>query len=193
MCPLHTRQSHSGTLEERGLQKRGDVKLPVRVSVLKATTCNKSPISRHFLKQSKVASKEEVMSETVRVKSMSPSLRSFPPKAFWPSGNRGPLHLGKQILPYLLTLTPLGLAAKLELFSCFSGIKITGVSKTSLLIFIDFARFLALTAKFWQVNDHRKRQELTMNQPKTTLFRSRTLKGRVFLSPELFCFQLMCS
>ena len=32
-----------------------------------------------------------------------------------------------------------------------SGIKMTGVSKTSLLIFIVFAQFIALTAKFWQV------------------------------------------
>ena len=65
-----------------------------------------------------------------------------------------------------------------------SGIKMTGVSKTSLLIFAVFARFLALTAEFWQVNDHRKGQEQTMNQSKTTLFRSRNLKGLVFLSPE---------
>ena len=35
----------------------------------------------------------------------------------------------------------------------FSGIKMTGVSRMSLLIFVVFARFLALTAKFWQVND----------------------------------------
>ena len=71
-------------------------------------------------------------------------------------------------------------------FPCprFSGIKMTGVSKTSLLIFVVFARFLALTAKFWQVNDHRKRQELTINQYKATIFRSKNLKGLVFLSPE---------
>ena len=31
------------------------------------------------------------------------------------------------------------------------GIKMTGVSKTSLLIFVVFARFIVLTAKFWQV------------------------------------------
>ena len=42
-----------------------------------------------------------------------------------------------------------------------------------LLNFVVFARFLALTAKVWQVNDHQKRQELTMNESKTTLFRSR--------------------
>ena len=60
----------------------------------------------------------------------------------------------------------------------------TGVSKTSLLIFRVFSRFLALTAKFWQANDHRKIQELAMNQAKTKLFRSRNLKGLVFLSPE---------
>ena len=56
----------------------------------------------------------------------------------------------------------------------------TGASKTSLLIFVVFAWFLALAAKFWQANDHRKMQELTMNQSKTTLFRSRNLKGLVF-------------
>ena len=54
----------------------------------------------------------------------------------------------------------------------------------SLFIFVVFARFIALTAKFWQVDDHRRRQELTMNQSKTTLFRSRNLKGLVFLSHE---------
>ena len=32
----------------------------------------------------------------------------------------------------------------------------TGVSKTSLLNFVVFARFLALIAKVWQANDHRK-------------------------------------
>ena len=63
----------------------------------------------------------------------------------------------------------------------------TGVSKTPLLIFVVFAQFLALTAKFWQVNDHQQRQELTMNQSKTTLLRSRSLKGLVFLSPKLRC------
>ena len=55
--------------------------------------------------------------------------------------------------------------------------------RTSLLIFVVFARFIVLTAKFWQVYDH-QRQELTMNQSKTTLFRSRNLKGLVFLSPN---------
>ena len=44
-----------------------------------------------------------------------------------------------------------------------SGINTTGVSKTSLLIFVVLAWFLVLTAKFWQVNDHRNMQELTMN------------------------------
>ena len=39
-------------------------------------------------------------------------------------------------------------------------------------------------AKFWQVNNHRRRHELTMNQSKTTPFRSRNLKGLVFLSPD---------
>ena len=34
--------------------------------------------------------------------------------------------------------------------------------KTSLSNLVVFARFLALTAKVWQVNAHRKRQELTM-------------------------------
>ena len=65
-----------------------------------------------------------------------------------------------------------------------SGIKMPGVSKTSLLFFIVFARFPALTAKVWQVNDHRRGQELTMNLSKTTVFRSRALTGPVFLSPE---------
>ena len=49
-----------------------------------------------------------------------------------------------------------------------SGIKMTGASKTSLLNFVVFARFLALTAKVWQVSNHRNSQELTMNQSKTT-------------------------
>ena len=62
----------------------------------------------------------------------------------------------------------------------------TGVSKTSLLIFVVSTRFFALTAKIWQVNDHQDRQELTMNHSKTTLSRSRNLKGLVFLSPELW-------
>ena len=62
----------------------------------------------------------------------------------------------------------------------------TGVSKTSLLIFVVSARFLALTAKIWQVNDHRQRQELIMNQSKTTLSRSRNLKGLVLLSSDMF-------
>ena len=53
-----------------------------------------------------------------------------------------------------------------------------------LLIFVVIAKFLALTAKVWQVNDHRKRQELTMNQSKTALFRRRNLKGLVFLNPD---------
>ena len=35
--------------------------------------------------------------------------------------------------------------------------------------------------------DHRKRKELTMNQFKTALLRSRNLKGLVFLSPDLNC------
>ena len=65
-----------------------------------------------------------------------------------------------------------------------SGIRMTGVSKTSLFIFVVFARFLAFTAKVWQVNDHRKRKEMTMNQSKTSLFRSGNLKGLVFLSPD---------
>ena len=42
-------------------------------------------------------------------------------------------------------------------------IKMTGVSETSLLNFVVFARFLALIAKVWQVSDRRKRQELTMS------------------------------
>ena len=78
----------------------------------------------------------------------------------------------------------------------FSGIKMTGVSTMSLLIFVVFARFLTLTATFWQVNNHQKRQELTMNQSKTTLFRSRNLKGLVFLSPDFLCpkhINLFCS
>ena len=66
-----------------------------------------------------------------------------------------------------------------------SGINTTGVSKTSLFIFVVSARFLAFTAKFWQVNDHQNRQELPMNQSKTTLSKSRNLKGLVFLSPDL--------
>ena len=45
-------------------------------------------------------------------------------------------------------------------------------SKASLLIFVVFTRFLALTATFWQVNDRRERQELAINQSKTTLFRN---------------------
>ena len=86
---------------------------------------------------------------------------------------------------YLLTIDKLAFYLQLELFHLhFSGIKMTRVSKMSLLIFVVFARFLPLTARFWQVNDHRKMQELTMNQSKTTLFRSRNLKGLVFLSPE---------
>ena len=60
-----------------------------------------------------------------------------------------------------------------------------GVSETSLLIFEIFARFLALTANFWQVNDHQRRQALTMNQSKPTRFRSRNLKGLVFLSADI--------
>ena len=68
-----------------------------------------------------------------------------------------------------------------------SVIKMTGVSKTSLLMFVVFARFLISTAKFWQVNDHRKMQELTMSQSKTTLSRSRNLKGPVLLSPDSPC------
>ena len=60
----------------------------------------------------------------------------------------------------------------------------TGVSKTPLLIFVVFARFLALTAKFWQVNDHQQMQELAMNQSKVRLFRSKKLEGLVFLSPD---------
>ena len=60
----------------------------------------------------------------------------------------------------------------------------TGVSKTSLFIFCSFRTvLLALTARFWQVNDHRKMQELTKNQSKTT--RSRNLKGQIFSSPDL--------
>ena len=55
---------------------------------------------------------------------------------------------------------------------------------TSLLNFVVFARFLALTAKVWEGKDHWKTQELTMNQSKTTLFRGRNPKGLVFLSPE---------
>ena len=57
-----------------------------------------------------------------------------------------------------------------------SGIKVTRVSKTSLLIFV------ALTAKFWQLNNHRTRQELTMNQSKNYTFQN--LKGLVFSSPD---------
>ena len=64
-----------------------------------------------------------------------------------------------------------------------SGIEMTGVSKTSLLIFVDF-RFLALTAKIWKVNDHRGIQELTMNQSKATPCGSGNPKGLVFLSPD---------
>ena len=60
----------------------------------------------------------------------------------------------------------------------------TGISKTPLLIFVVFAQFLALTAKFWQGERPPKRKELTINQSKTTLLRSRKLKGLVFLSPE---------
>ena len=60
----------------------------------------------------------------------------------------------------------------------------TGVSKTSLVVFVVLARFLVFTAKFWQVNDHRNRKELIMNQSKTTLLRSRNLKGLVFISPD---------
>ena len=52
-----------------------------------------------------------------------------------------------------------------------SGIKMSAVSKMSLLIFVVFAWFFALTAKLWQVNDHRKSPELTMNQSKTARFR----------------------
>ena len=63
--------------------------------------------------------------------------------------------------------------------------KMTGVSKMSLLIFVAFARFLALTVKFWHVIDHRKRKGLTMNESKTAHLRSRNLKGLVFLS---WCF-----
>ena len=73
----------------------------------------------------------------------------------------------------------------------FSGIKMTGVSKMSLLNFVVFARFLALIGTIWQANKHRTRQysqELTMNQSKTTVFRSRNLQGLVFLSPEFFLF-----
>ena len=47
-----------------------------------------------------------------------------------------------------------------------SGIKMIRVSNMSLLIFVVFARFLALTATFWLVNDHLIMQELTMNQSK---------------------------
>ena len=65
-----------------------------------------------------------------------------------------------------------------------SGVKMSGVSKTSLLTLVVFAQFLALTANVWQVNKPRKMQEITMNQSKTTLFRSRNLKGLVFLSPD---------
>ena len=54
-----------------------------------------------------------------------------------------------------------------------SGIKITRVLKRH-FDFVAFAQFLALTAKSWQVNDHRKQgKELSMNQSKTTLLRSR--------------------
>ena len=45
-----------------------------------------------------------------------------------------------------------------------SGIKMTGVSKMWLLIFVVLARLLALTAKVWQVNDH-WRKERTDHEP----------------------------
>ena len=40
---------------------------------------------------------------------------------------------------------------------------------------------------FGQVNEHRKRQTLTLNQSNTTLSRSRNFKGPVFLSPDQKC------
>ena len=40
-----------------------------------------------------------------------------------------------------------------------SGIKMTGLPKTSLLIFVVFARFIALTAKFWQVCAQQRHKE----------------------------------
>ena len=57
---------------------------------------------------------------------------------------------------------------KLSEFRDFNilGIEMTGVSKTSLLNFVVFPGFLALTVKVWQVNDHHKREELTINYPK---------------------------
>ena len=59
----------------------------------------------------------------------------------------------------------------------------------TLKVAFDFRTVPCMDCRIWQVNDHRKRQELTMKQPKTTLSRSRNLKGLVFLSPEkqLFC------
>ena len=88
-----------------------------------------------------------------------------------------------------------------------SGIKMTAVSTTSLLIFVVFARFQALTAKFWQVNNQRKREESfrtvpgidcqilageqqkkkerTNHEPvQNYTLKSRDLEGLVFLSPE---------
>ena len=62
--------------------------------------------------------------------------------------------------------------------------------------FIVFARFLALTPEVCQANGHRRRQELTINQSKTTLLRSRNqkkeserpglLKSRPTLEQEAF-------
>ena len=101
----------------------------------------------------------------------------------------------------MLCSTEFFLSRRLLINAYSSGIQMTGVSKASLLIFVVLPRFLQLTAEFWQVNDHRKRQGLPMNQSKTTLFGSRNLKGLV-LSPELmlnlrpiFAFQcpLACS
>ena len=49
-------------------------------------------------------------------------------------------------------------AEHVHYFCHLSGVKMTRVSKTSLLNFVVFARFLTLTAKVWQVNDHQKMQ-----------------------------------
>ena len=68
---------------------------------------------------------------------------------------------------FALSLLPFSFSLN-KICKFISGLKMTGVSQTSLLIFVVFARCHALTVKFWQASDHRKRQERTMNQSKTT-------------------------
>ena len=73
----------------------------------------------------------------------------YVPEKLWDTGAFGSVRWVQDIT-YCLKLLRIQTAVRFIL-SVFSGIKMTRVSKMSLLVFVTSAQFQALTATFWQV------------------------------------------